>query len=412
MCLQDHGNEVAFRNIKIRDRDRANPGGDAPQPRLKAVPAFTNLQWTGWESDGDDGRRTLLRAVLLDHANDGSDRVFVGIQQGRIHVFKNDDSVQKTKIFLDIADRVQYRDRENEEGFLGLAFHPNYKDNGKFYVYYTTTEAPRQSLISEFTVRSDDPDSADPASERVVMRIPQPYWNHNGGTICFGPDGYLYVALGDGGLGNDPHGNGQNLQTLLGSVLRIDVNSQDQGGYGIPQDNPFVGRQDARGEIWAYGIRNPWRITFDRQTGKLWLGEVGQNLWEEINVITRGGNYGWNVRESYHPFAAHGADPSSDFVEPIFEYGHDIGKSITGGYVYRGKKRPELQGAYLYADYVSSRVWALHVDHQTGKVLRNEEIDTPQGLAIASFGEDEQGEVYFLTIGADGKAIYQFMPRE
>jgi quinoprotein glucose dehydrogenase len=238
------------------------------------------------------------------------------------------------------------------------------------------------------------------------MTIEQPFWNHNGGTIVFGPDGYLYIGLGDGGAANDPHGNGQNLGTLLGSILRIDVDSKDEGlAYGIPDDNPFVGVEGARPEIYAYGIRNVWRIAFDRQTGKLWAGDVGQDLWEEIDIIEKGGNFGWNLREGMHPFKG-GAEASDAFVEPIFEYHHDVGKSITGGHVYRGQRVPQLAGKYVYADYVTGDIWALDYDEAGRKVRGNYSISWEK-LPVMTFGEDEQGEVYFTITSGQ---VYRFAP--
>jgi len=337
------------------------------------------------------------RPIIVTHAGDGSNRLFVAEQQGVIRVLPNDQGAEESGVFLDIESRVVYKDKENEEGLLGFAFHPKYKENGEFFMYYTTTSAPHTSVISRFRVSPDNPNKADASFEEELMRIPQPYWNHNGGTIVFGPDGYLYIALGDGGAGNDPHGNGQNLQTLLGSILRIDVDRRDPGkAYAVPKDNPFVGRSDAQPEIWAYGLRNPWRIAFDPVTGLLWCGDVGQNLWEEIDIIVRGGNYGWNLREGMHKFGPKGSEPRKDLIEPIWEYHHSVGKSITGGHVYRGKKVPQLVGKYLYADYVTGKVWALDYDEKTGKVRGNYRITGPN-LPVMSFGEDEQGEAYFTT---------------
>lgn len=235
------------------------------------------------------------------------------------------------------------------------------------------------------------------------MTIEQPYWNHNGGTIVFGPDGYLYIGLGDGGRFNDPHMNGQNLMSLLGSILRIDVDGvtkRKKGKslpYAIPQDNPFVGqRRHARAEIWAYGLRNVWRMSFDRETGTCWAADVGQDSWEEINIIRGGGNYGWNLREGKHSFGPAGSPARDGLVEPIWEYGRDYGKSITGGFVYRGTKVPELQGAYLYADYVSGHIWALWYDASSQQVLANRTI-RESGSPVMTFGEDDQGEVYFTS---------------
>jgi glucose/arabinose dehydrogenase len=336
----------------------------------------------------------LRRPILIDHAPDGTNRLFVASQQGVIQVMPNDPAVTEPAVFLDIEARVVYKDKENEEGLLGMAFHPKYKENGQLFLYYTTADAPHTSVVSRFRVSANDPNRADPASEEELLRVPQPFWNHNGGTIVFGPDGFLYVALGDGGAANDPKGNGQNLSTLLGSILRIDVDRKDEGlKYAIPKDNPFVGRADARGEIWAYGLRNPWRIAFDRQTGTLWCADVGQDIWEEIDIIVRGGNYGWNLREGMHPFK-NGSPPRPDLIDPIWEYHHNVGKSITGGTVYRGKRLPELFGAYVYADYVSGKIWALKYDEKAGKVTANHSI-ADKKMPIITFGEDEAGELYF-----------------
>jgi glucose/arabinose dehydrogenase len=335
--------------------------------------------------------------LFLTHAGDGTKRAFVLAQKGQVHVFPNNQDVAQTKIFLDIADHTVYKDSENEQGLLGIAFHPKYKENGWFFIYYSTTDTPLTTVISRFRVSADDPDRADPKSEEEIFRLQHPFWNHKGGTIAFGPDGFLYVGLGDGGAAADPFGNGQDLGTLLGKILRIDVDRRDPGlKYAIPRDNPFVGRDGARGEIWAYGIRNIWRLAFDRPTETLWAADVGQDLWEEINLIRRGGNYGWNLREGKHPFGPKGVGPRADLIEPIWEYHHDIGKSITGGSVYRGKRVPELVGKYLYADYVTGKVWALDYDHKAKKVAANYTISAPN-LPVMSFGEDDAGEVYFAS---------------
>jgi glucose/arabinose dehydrogenase len=348
-----------------------------------------------------------LRPILLTHAGDGSNRTFIATQHGVVHLLP-DAKAAKTQVFLDIQNKVKYDDRTNEEGFLGLAFHPDFRKAGEFFVFYTDKGARLTNVVSRFRVRKDDPNRADPASEEELLRIPRPYWNHDGGTICFGPDGYLYIALGDGGSANDPHGNGQNVNSILGKVLRIDVNKKDAGkAYAIPPDNPFVGKADARPEVYALGLRNVWRMAFDRKTGKLWAGEVGQNLWEEIVIVEKGGNYGWNLRESFHPFGAKGTDVRKDLIEPIWEYHHDVGKSVTGGHVYRGSRVPELDGHYLYADYVSGKIWALKYDDATKRVVANRPIPGP-GLAWMSFGEDERGESYVMTFTATGQGIYRF----
>lgn len=339
----------------------------------------------------------IERPIVVTYPKDGTDRVVVAGQKGDIHIFPNDQDVEETSVFLDITSKVVYKDKQNEEGLLGLAFHPDYKKNGEFYVYYTTTDAEHTSVISRFRVSKDDPNKADPNSEEEVIRIEQPFWNHNGGTIAFGPDGYLYIGLGDGGKANDPFKNGQNLKTLLGSILRIDVDKKDPGkGYAIPKDNPFAGRKDARGEIWAYGLRNVWRLEFDRKTGTLWAADVGQDLWEEINIIKKGGNYGWNVREALHPFPPKSESSKEGMIDPIWEYHHSIGKSVTGGTVYRGEKLPGLEGYYIYGDYVTGLVWGLKYDEKTGTVTANRPIASSK-LPIMSFGEDAKGEIYLTT---------------
>ena len=379
---------------------------------LEPVLAFENMKWTGWEPD-QNGVAFPLRPILLTHAGDGTGRIFVPQQQGIIHVFT--PGAAETKIFLDMSKKVVYIDKENEEGFLGMAFHPKYKTNGQFFVFYTTTSQPHTTVVSRFTVSKDDPNKADPNSEVELLRVPHPYWNHKGGTICFGPDGFLYITIGDGGAGNDPHNNAQNLQTLLGKVLRIDVDKQEGNlKYGIPKDNPFIGKLAgnkpiALPEIYCYGLRNVWRMSFDRQTGQFWIADVGQNLWEEINLGVKGGNYGWNLREAKHEFAPSSVSSGAGLIDPIWEYHHDIGKSITGGNVYRGKKVPELAGHYLYADYVSGKIWALKYDDAKKAVVANRPIPyTGANLPVISFGEDEAGEVYFMIVSPSGKGIYTF----
>jgi glucose/arabinose dehydrogenase len=359
----------------------------SPLTAVKFEPAFTQLE-------------EIDRPISLQPLWDGSGRVLVASQKGNIYILAAPTDSAQPKLFLDFQSHVTYKDNENEEGFLGLAVHPKFKENGQFFVFYTKKDAePHMSVISRFTVSKDDANRADVASEQEILRIPQPFWNHNGGTIVFGPDGMLYVGLGDGGKADDPEENGQNLSTLNGSILRLDVDHHDQGlAYAVPKDNPFVGKAGARGEIWAYGVRNIWRMAFDRETKTLWAADVGQNIWEEINLVVKGGNYGWNKREGMHKFRSNGAAPSPEFIEPIWEYHHDIGRSITGGHVYRGKKIPSLQGWYLYADYIRGTVWALKYDEASKKLLANREI--PGNISpVVSFGEDESGESYFITTG-------------
>ena len=410
ICLQDHGNPVAFRNIKMRtltDKGEVADPVDGQLP-LKGVVAFPDLKWEGFESVDENGKVRTFRPMVLTHAADGSNRNFVATQRGAIYVFPNDPQAKQAKLFLDIRDRVHDWKKDNEEGLLGLALHPNYKTNGWFYVYYSSAAEPRVSIVSRFHVSAKDPNRADPDSEQVVMKIPQPFSNHNGGSIAFGHDGYLYIALGDGGGRNDPLSHGQNLNTWMGSLLRIDVDHQQNGNnYAIPADNPFTQRADAKPEIFAYGFRNVWRLTVDRKTGALWAADVGQDFWEEVNIVQRGGNYGWSVREASFPFNNKPLDSPDEPIAPIWEYDHQIGKSITGGFVYRGSRLPELQGWYLYADFVSGRIWALKYDDATGKVTQNMGIATT-GFPVLAFGEDETGEVYYTLETVDGKGIYRF----
>ena len=380
----------------------------SPLP-VKTEPAFTELKWTGWSAETSAGKANPLRPIVLTHAGDGSNRVFVATQQGVVHAFANDPKATDTKVFLDIQDRVKYDDKTNEEGLLGLAFHPKFKENGEVFVFYTPKKENKVNVVSRFRLSKTDPTKLDPASEEQILRYENRYfWNHDGGTLCFGPDGFLYAVHGDGGFANDPEENGQKLSTLFAKIVRIDIDHKDEGkNYAVPKDNPFVGKKGARPEIWAYGIRNVWRMNFDRGTGKLWAGDVGQNLYEEINIIEKGGNYGWNRREALHPFGPKGVGQNLGMIDPIWEYSHEVGKSITGGGVYRGKALPELAGHYLYADYVTSKIWALKYDDAAKRVTANRSIPDPQ-KPILSFGEDEAGEMYFLTVSASGKGIYRF----
>jgi glucose/arabinose dehydrogenase len=374
--------------------------------------AFPNLQWEDWKSETDAGKANELRPLLVTHAGDGSNRIFVPLQQGYVHVFPNDPKATKTKLFLDISKKVYWNNKENEQGLLGLAFHPRYKQNGEFFVFYSLAGKKLTNVLSRFRVKKDDPDHADPASEEELFRVERPYWNHDGGTLAFGPDGYLYVCLGDGGLGGDPKKNGQNLGTLLAKILRIDVDKKGAGkNYGIPKDNPFVGIAVARPEIWAYGFRNPWRMAFDKRTGKLWTSDVGQNIYEEIDIVVKGGNYGWSRREGLHPFGDDGLDANAKMIDPIWEYNHDVGKSMTGGVVYRGKAIPELEGSYIYGDYITGRIWALKYDDSKKRVVANRPLERTRDL-IMSFGEDEMGEIYYLAASYSNKGIYRFIRGE
>ncbi|TWU42899.1 PQQ-dependent sugar dehydrogenase [Novipirellula artificiosorum] len=412
LCLQDHGDPVAFRNIKVRrlDEDESVSQPIDGQLGLKNTLAFPDLQWDQWEAIDDAGQIRPLRLIELTYAKDDSNRLFAVSQIGAIWTFQNTPDVVESELFLDLRGKVHdwKRPGANEQGLLGLAMHPQYKSNGKFYVYYSHPSESK-SILSCFHVSKDDPNRADPNSEQILMQIDQPFQNHNGGSIEFGPDGYLYVGLGDGGYRNDPLQAGQDLSKILGKILRIDVDqASDAKPYGIPLDNPFVNVADAQSEIYAFGLRNPWRIAFDPSTGRLWTGDVGQELWEEIDVIEKGGNYGWSSREGTHPFGnrvvrSEGSDP----ITPVWEYDHAIGKSVTGGRVYRGQRVPALSGKYLYADYVTGSIWALSYDPQTGKATRNEQV-VPDSMPVLAFGQDPSGEVYSLTNSVRGECIYRF----
>ncbi|MBI3852299.1 MAG: PQQ-dependent sugar dehydrogenase [Verrucomicrobia bacterium] len=382
-------------------------------PAIELRVAFPNLK--------------VNRPLWLEEAPDGSKRLFLIEQAGRILIVPKDRNGKETKVFLDIVNRKPFV--KNEEGLLAMAFHPQFKSNGKFYVYYSRHE-PKRNRLSEFRAARGNRNKADLASERVLMETTQPYWNHDGATLLFGPDGFLYLSLGDGGLANDPHNVGQSLHFVLGKILRLDVDARTGDlPYAIPKDNPFVAREKdgslkanpfdtqddgVRPEIWAYGLRNVWRMSFDRETGALWAGDVGQDKWEEVDLIVKGGNYGWNVREGFHPFKE--STQKSKFIDPVIEYPHNPtlakeskfpehshGTSITGGYVYRGKKMPRLRGVYLYADFTLGTIWGLR--YENGQVTASGTLaKSNPSRQIASFAEDRDGEIYVLAF--DGK-IYE-----
>lgn len=315
--------------------------------------------------------------------NDHTPRMIVVEQEGRVRLIIN--GKLQDKPYLDIVSRVK---SGGEMGLLSCVFHPDFATNGYIYVDYTRMNPTRQTVIAEYHV---DPkaDSVDPSTERILLTIDQPYPNHKGGQLQFGPDDkMLYIGMGDGGSANDPQGRGQNLKEFLAKILRIDVTPRE--GYGIPKDNPFVGRDDARPEIWAYGVRNPWRFSFDRETHLLYAGDVGQNLWEEVDIIKKGGNYGWNVMEATHDFRPR-ADAAKDMIPPIKEYPHTVGLSITGGFVYRGKAIPALKGWYVYGDYAKGQIWGLK--YEDGKVT-GDELLLQSKATTSSFGEDVDGELY------------------
>jgi glucose/arabinose dehydrogenase len=351
----------------------------------------------------------LADPVYVTHAGDGSGRLFVveqgaseaGLRGGRVLVW---DGTGDPEVFLDLTGTAG---GGGERGVLGLAFHPSYESNGRFWVHYTAAGSGT-STVAEYRVGSD-PDRADSGSAKTVLQVAQPFPNHNGGMIEFGPDGYLYVALGDGGSGGDPQRNGQNKDALLGKILRLDVSIPPgtplSPGYTTPGTNPFVGKA-GRDEVWAYGLRNPWRFSFDRETGDLWIADVGQNNWEEIDfqpASSKGGeNYGWCAWEGAHRYST--CDNVTGTVMPIFEYGHSGDRcSITGGYVYRGAELPHLDGAYFFADYCSGEVWVLR---EEGGAWVSHEGDGVGGM-VSSFGQDEDGELYVVDHTG---AVYKIVP--
>ena len=348
------------------------------------------------QSDSRINLNTVVAAgfaapLQVTHAGDGSMRLFVVEQGGIIRVVE--EGVVLPTPFLDLSDRTAM---EGERGLLGLAFHPNFKENQFFYVNYTNPLG--DTIIARFSASVAEPRIAVPETGVTLLQVPQPFSNHNGGMLAFSPvDNFLYIGLGDGGSGNDPLNHGQNRSTLLGTLLRIDVNNGFP--YGVPENNPFVG-QDGADEIWSIGLRNPWRFSFDRETGDLYIGDVGQDNWEEIDfqaVQTPGGlNFGWAVREGPCPTGitqpCATADPS--LTEPIVSYSRGVGQSVTGGFVYRGTRFPALLGRYFYGDFLSGRIWSLSpVNPDT---LREVRIELDSGLAISSFGEDELGELYVV----------------
>jgi glucose/arabinose dehydrogenase len=354
-------------------------------------------------------RLSFFKPTFITHATDGSDRLFVVQQNGIIKVFLNDSSMSVASTFLDLSHKIS--SYSGEEGLLGLAFHPNFRQNGFFYVSYTRFKPgthAMQVVISRFSVSPVDANRADSLSEYFLLTNDKPsdggvvQSNHNGGMLSFGPDGFLYIGTGDGGSANDPWNNAQNLSVLLGKILRIDV---DHGlPYAIPPDNPYAGNTNGwKGEIWAYGLRNPWRFSFDSLSGRLWAGDVGQDTREEIDLITKGGNYGWRVMEGSIFRPGGGKGDSTGLIMPLADYDHTQGEAVIGGYVYRGHRRPDLVGIYFYSDWISGRIWTLRYD--SAHVIANS-IFYASGLNISSLGTDAQGELYFASWG-DGR-ILQF----
>jgi glucose/arabinose dehydrogenase len=344
-----------------------------------------------------------LGVPLYLTAPPGDSRLFIIEKGGAIRVVK--DGALLPTPFLDLSTRVS---NGAEQGLLGLAFDPAYAANGRFIVHYT--DASGSTTVSAYRVSAADPDQADPTSEAVLLTVAQPFPNHNGGQIAFGPDGMLYIGLGDGGGGGDPAGRGQSLADLLGDILRVDVGSGT--GYTVPADNPFVGQAGAQPEVWSYGLRNPWRFSFDAATGDLYIADVGENAWEEVDVVTaaagagRGNNFGWKVMEGRHCSAGPNCDPGQ-FTLPVLEYSHASGCSITGGFVYRGAAIPALQGHYFYADYCSG--WVRSFRLQDGQAVEPHQWPTlAPGGQIPSFGQDAAGELYVMNAGGQ---VFRIVPQ-
>ncbi len=330
-------------------------------------------------------------------------------KQGRVLTFVDGD--QSASVAADLRGRVDSDPFEG--GLLGIAFHPGPEENNEVFLSYTAhSDAPNVAIVSRIS-RFTSPDGGltiDPESEQILLALDQPQGNHNGGQIAFGPDGYLYIGFGDGGGAGDPDRHGQNPNTLLGALLRIDVNAQGESpAYGIPQDNPFV-QQGGAPEIYAWGLRNPWRFSFDRQTGILWAADVGQDAWEEVNIIEAGGNYGWNIREGAHCFDPPVNCPTEGLIDPVAEYPNAAGDcSITGGYVYRGEAVPALRGNYLFGDFCSGRVWALPLGDD-GTPAAEHRLLFQSGARISSFAQGHDGEVYLLDFAGGG--VYRIVRSE
>ncbi|MGD8571472.1 MAG: PQQ-dependent sugar dehydrogenase [Gammaproteobacteria bacterium] len=368
--------------MSCADKNRADTGNPASReagiPAIMLQPVFENISMDG--------------LVWMSEAPGQPGVWYVVEKPGRVLRLERNNNEYQSSLFIDITDRVD--DGPNEAGLLGMAFHPQYATNGYVYLSYTGNNGGLVSYISRFGV-DESGQRLLPGSEKRLLEVPQPYSNHNGGQITFGPDGFLYIGLGDGGAGGDPQGNGQNTNTLLGALLRVDVDKGDP--YGIPASNPFASGEQGRPEIYAWGLRNPWRWSFDRDTGHIWLADVGQNAWEEVDLVSEPGNFGWNGKEGTHCYESRRCDNPA-FIDPVVEYSHEQGCSVTGGYVYRGSALPALQGVYLYSDFCSGTLWGARAkdngEYETFNLLES-------GLNIASFAQGQDGELYVLHIRGD-----------
>jgi glucose/arabinose dehydrogenase len=371
----------------------ASPSAGAPEGSPASIPPARPFEPAGLAISLEPLAGGLEQPVGVVNAGDGSGRLFIVEKVGIVRVVR--DGQVLSEPFLDISGDVSFG---GEQGLLGLAFHPDFPDDPRVFIDYT--DAAGDTRIVSFRVDSSDHDRVDPGSRVELLSVDQPYRNHNGGAVAFGPDGYLHIGMGDGGSGGDPHGNGQKLGTLLGKILRIDVDAGGGGSpYGIPPDNPFVETSSARPELFAIGLRNPWRLSFDRVTGDLWIGDVGQNAYEEIDVMragTSGQNFGWNRMEGAHCYRPAESCDQSGLVLPVVEYSHgEGGCTVIGGYVYRGAAQPDLAGGYLFGDYCSGFIWAID---SAGDAPREATLVADTELRISSFGEDEAGELYVTDI--------------
>jgi glucose/arabinose dehydrogenase len=401
--------------------------GCVMRERLLVLVAFLWLGLLAGRTEGQPLPKIALHLVFpklacsnlvgMEQVPDGSRRFALLGQDGRILLVREGTDGSEAAELLNIEDRQPHVSLE--QGLLGLAFHPGFKTNGLFYIYYSRQD-PRRTILSEWKISGGNPERAETNTERILLDIPQPSEVHKAGQVSFGPDGFLYVAIGDGGGQNDEFGAAQNTSTVRGKILRIDVNTRSTIGlhgaretlpYGLPPDNPFIQEPDfwensVRKEIWAYGLRNPWRFSWDRETGQMWAGDVGQDKWEEIDLIVKGGNYGWGPREGAHYFKP--GPEGAHYIDPVIEYPHNtnllsesafpkhsIGASVIGGYVYRGAKYPALRGIYIYGDYALGTIWGFRYDNDKvtayGTLLE-------QPKNITTFAQDSEGELYVLTL--------------
>jgi glucose/arabinose dehydrogenase len=375
-----------------------NPGNETSDHQADQPAASLKAQFIT-----DDIPNPVAMAVTPDG------RLFVCQKDGKIWVIKNNKVLEEP--LLDLTSKmIEVNKGYDERGLLGIELSPQFSQNGKFYVYYSAPTSAagmnNKNILAEYKISSGNPDRADPNSERKLMEIQEPESNHEGGCLAFGSDGYLYIGVGDGGGGGDHHGpigNGQNLNTWLGKILRIDVNGDP---YQIPGDNPFVGRQNVKPEIWAYGLRNPWRFSFDKTSHQLFAGDVGQNKYEEVDIIKKGGNYGWRIMEGLHVYNMPDHADTSGLVPPINEYPHSIGISVIGGYVYRGKAIPALEGKYIFGDY-NGKFFSLsqNSDGSWERQSLNIEMNNDGNFQLFSFGEDNDGELYILGQTGNNKGV-------